>query len=303
MVPHQTTPGAPHVRRYVAALLLTTIVCLAAEAEPPAPTAKATTQPEDPVVISPATTNAHGLLSHTVSSPYQYGPNEVEVLLPSRLVKGKRYRVLYILPVQAGITGRWGSGVAEAKRLGLHDKHHLICVAPAFDRLPWFADHPTDRRIRQETYILKVLLGMIESRYPVVPGREGRLLVGFSKSGWGAWSLALRHPKLFAAAAAWDAPLAMARPSHYGMGPIFGTQANFEKYRITALLARAAKRKTPLPRLILLGYGGFRQQMQKVHELMQQLQIPHVYANEARRQHDWRSGWLAGAVEMLCAEE
>ena len=51
--------------------------------------------------------------------------------------------------------------------------------------------------------------------------------IGFSKSGWGAFSLLLRHPEVFGRAAAWDAPLMLEQPNRYGMGAVFGSQENF----------------------------------------------------------------------------
>ena len=106
--------------------------------------------------------------------------------------------------------------------------------------MPWYADHPSDPEVRQESYFLKVVVPFVEQRVPGPADRDGRLLVGFSKSGWGAYSLLLRHPDHFGKAAAWDAPLMEQRPARFGMGPIFGTQENFEQYRITTLLDRQA---------------------------------------------------------------
>ncbi len=111
---------------------------------------------------------------------------------------------------------------------------------PTFSHLPWFADHPSDPHIRQETYFLKVVLPFIERTYPVGTDRLSRALLGFSKSGWGAWTLLLRHPDMFERAAAWDAPMTMEVP-RYGMAPIAGTQENFERYRVTTLLRERGK--------------------------------------------------------------
>ena len=248
--------------------------------------------------------DANDLLVYTVTSPYQYGPNAVEVLLPDKLEKGRRYPVLYILPVNTGTRGRWGSGILEAKRLDLHNQHGLICVAPAFDRIPWYGDHPTDSRIRQESYLLKVVVPLVEKRHPAIAKPSGRLLVGFSKSGWGAFSLLLRHPEVFGRAAAWDAPLAKDKPNAWGMDRIFATQENFENYRITALLDKRAGllRKGP-KRLVLLGYGNFKFHVEQVHRRMLALGIGHHYDNRTKRKHDWRSGWLAGAVAALVRPE
>jgi enterochelin esterase-like enzyme len=76
----------------------------------------------------------------------------------------------------------------------------------------------------------------VERTYPARAAAGGRLLLGFSKSGWGAWTLLLRHPERFAKAAAWDAPLMLDAPGKYGSGPIFGTPENFERYRLTRLV-------------------------------------------------------------------
>ncbi|HEY3787861.1 MAG TPA: alpha/beta hydrolase-fold protein [Urbifossiella sp.] len=63
---------------------------------------------------------------------------------------------------------------------------------------------------------MKVFVPFIDKTYPVRAEAGGRLLLGFSKSGWGAYSLRMRHPDLFGKAAAWDAPL---------------IQENFDAYR------------------------------------------------------------------------
>ena len=131
--------------------------------------------------------------------------------------------------------------------------------------------------------------------------RDSRLLVGFSKSGWGAFGLLLRHPDVFGKAAAWDSPLMMAAPSDYGMGPIFGSQLNFETYRITRLLRQNAGALRTCQRLILLGYCGFRAHHQQLHALMAKLGISHIYRDGPYRAHNWSSGWLTQAVRLVLA--
>ena len=75
-------------------------------------------------------------------------------------------------------------------------------------------------------------MGVVGAFNPVQTVPAGRLLLGFSKSGWGAFSLLLRHPDVFGRAAAWDAPLMMNKPGPYGSGDIFGTPENFARYQI-----------------------------------------------------------------------
>ncbi len=254
---------------------------------------------ERPITVSEATRDPNGFLIHTALSPFQPGPTEIRVLLPARQDPATRYPVVYVLPVEPGNAHRFGDGLVEIQKRDLHRRFSAIFVAPTFAQLPWYADHPSAPEIRQESHFREVVVPFIEQRYPARAERDGRLIVGFSKSGWGAYSLLLRHPDQFGKAAAWDAPLMESRPARFGMGPIFGTQENFEQYRITTLLERHAPDLRAMNRLILLGYGNFRDQHEQAHALMVNRNVPHVYHDGPKREHIWESGWLTEAVELL----
>ena len=256
-------------------------------------------KPSEKPTDSKAIKDKDGFFVHEVESPYQKGKTKIYVLTPDKMDAGKKYPVVYVLPVEPGNGTRWGNGLLEIKKLDLHNKLGIIFVMPTFSDWPWYCDHPTDPQLRQETYFLEVVVPLIEGAYPVLPGPPGRLLLGFSKSGWGAFSLLLRHPDFFGRAAAWDAPLNMAAPNQFGMGPIFGTQENFEKYRISSLLTKQAEKLKAGSRLALIGYSNFRTHHQAIHEQMTRLNIPHEYADIRQGNHDWRSGWLEDAVKFL----
>jgi hypothetical protein len=83
------------------------------------------------------------------------------------------------------------------------------------------------------------------------------------------------------------------------MGPIFGTQANFEPYRVETLLGTQAASLGEKPRLVLTGYGNFRQQQERIHEEMVRWGIPHAYRDGPARKHHWASGWVPEVVELL----
>jgi S-formylglutathione hydrolase FrmB len=230
-----------------------------------------------PVAVSEAKTDDNGFLVHEVRSPYQAGTTRIRVLRPDTLEAGKTYTVVYVLPVEAGTESRYGDGLKEVKKLGLHNALGAVFVAPTFYHLPWYADHPTRAGVRQESYFLRVVVPFIDRTYPVRAAADGRLLLGFSKSGWGAWSLLLRHPDRFGRAAAWDAPMMMDQPGKYGSGDVFGTANNFEGYHVGKLIRDKADQVRKGKRLILLGYGNF------------------------RAEHDWHSGWVGEAVDLLLA--
>ena len=249
--------------------------------------------------VSAGVTNDAGFVVHTVRSAFQAGETRIEVLLPKPFDPAKKYPVVYVLPVEPQGGERYGHGLREVQRTGLADKFRLICVAPTFSRVPWYADHPTDPAVRQESYLLRSVVPFVEQTYPTQGTAAGRWLLGFSKSGWGAWTLLLRYPHVFGQAAAWDAPLALAQPDRYGTAEIFATQENFDRYQPLKLLPSRAKELGGAPRLILLGYDNFRGEHQQAHAVLQTLAIPHVYRDGPKRPHVWGSGWVEEALTLL----
>jgi hypothetical protein len=256
---------------------------------------------EEIVTISEAKRDDSGILVHEVQSPYQAGTTLIRVLQPETLLNDEKYTVIYVLPVEAGTESRYGDGLSEVKKLDLHNKFRAVFVAPTFSHLPWYADHPTNQTIRQESFFIKVVVPFIDKTYPVRAEASGRLLLGFSKSGWGAWSLLLRHPDMFGKGVAWDAPLMMGKPGMYGSGDIFGTVENFENYRVSKLLEDNSDKFSNKneKRLVLLGYGNFRAEHVQVQTLMDERKIAHEYRDGPERKHDWHSGWVKEGIELL----
>ena len=233
--------------------------------------------------------------TYSVLSWYQPGPSRISVLLPRSA--NPPLRVVYILPVEPGAQVAFGDPLKEIERLGLNDKYGVAFVKPEFHDAPWYGDHPVDLRKRQESHFLDCVMPYVTATLPVVNTKEGTFLVGFSKSGWGAFSLALRHPDRFEGIAVWDAPLMQTKPIRWEMPSIFGTQENFDKYRIDLLLRAAGS--LPDLRIVLLGYGLFRSDVVSAHELMQSLDISHTFRDGPKRVHRWDSGWLREAIEIL----
>jgi S-formylglutathione hydrolase FrmB len=62
---------------------------------------------------------------------------------------------------------------------------------------------------RYEDYLLYDILPFVESNYPVRPEREAHAIVGFSLSGWAAYSIALKNTNRFGAVAGIMPPLNM----------------------------------------------------------------------------------------------
>jgi len=239
-----------------------------------------------------------GVETYVITSAYQQKPVNLYVLLPEKLDRSKTYKVLFVLPA-------WNpspDGIKEAKKLDLHNKHNLICVGPDFSTMPWYGDHSDNPKIRYDSYLPEVIVPFIDRTYPTIAKPEGRLLVGFSKSGMGAVSLLLRHPDVFGRAGSWDGCLMVNDRAEF-----YGTKEHFmANYYIPNLLTKHANRFKDKPaRLAITGFGiaSFEKGTEDAHKLMDKLGIPHYYENRVQRKHEWGSGWLVPLVEVLMADD
>ena len=93
--------------------------------------------------------DVNGIRSHRLESVFQGSETTVRVLLPDDYNADGRYRALYLLPVVAKDDRRFGDGLLEVQKHNLHNTHRLICVAPEFTEMSWFANHASDLRRRE----------------------------------------------------------------------------------------------------------------------------------------------------------
>jgi S-formylglutathione hydrolase FrmB len=243
-----------------------------------------------------------GIWHVMLPSEYQEGPVDIQILLPARIGPAKKYPVLYILPVGGNA---FGDGLEEAQKADAANKYNVICVAPSFTSVPWYGDHATDPKKRHEQFMLRALIPYVEAHFPAQKDKEGRWLIGFSKSGWGACTLLMRHMDTFGYAAAWDVPF-MLNGENWGKqwGPMgidkaMGTKEVFQQFLPTRLAAENAVALRQRTRLVL-GMGEFwRAQCEEMHAQLAKLEIPHVYRSDLLFKHRWDTGWFQPMLEEL----
>jgi hypothetical protein len=245
--------------------------------------------------------------THTVESEYQGGKQEIRVLLPDTYNKAKEYRVLYVLPVEEGFRDKFGYALGLFQRMDAHNRYDIIIVQMGFEKEPWYGDHATDKKVRQASYMKEFVVPFIEEQYSALKKPEGRLLLGFSKSGWGAFSLILTYPDFFGYAAAWDAPFFF--PGfQFNMAKIYGTQAQLDAYRPDLLVPKQRAGFLDKSRLVLAGEtlwgkmiptpsGG--SHTQEMHQLLDREGVRHVYNNNLPLPHRWDEKWMAPTLEAL----
>ena len=210
-----------------------------------------------------------------------------------------------MLPVEAGVTNlssNWGDGLEELRLLDVPNRFNWTLIAPSFNYEPWYGDNVTDPTHWMESYIVRELVPFGDSF--AAPGEiPQRYVLGFSKSGNGALFLILRHPNVFSAAAAWDAPAQLNTLSAFSALPMnFGTDANFDLYEIPPLVVTSAQAFRLQNRLWVSGdQSAWTADMIQLHSQLTAASIPHTWVQGGVRQHAWGSGWLDGAVTALDA--
>ena len=243
-----------------------------------------------------------GVWRMMVESPHQGEASPVELLLPSDLDASKRYPVVFILPVVgAKGQGSFGDGLQEARKADVANKFQVICVCPYMHLIPWYGNHHSDADKQQERYMLESLIPFIDQHYPTDP--KQRKLIGFSKSGWGALTMIMRHPQVFQAAAIWDAPLMINGKAKdwgpMGLKKVYGKPEAMLPNIPRALIETHAKPLLKEQRLVL-GLGNFwRKHMQPFHELLKAQKIPHVFRTDLTQKHRWDTGWFVPMFEEL----
>jgi len=251
--------------------------------------------------------SADGIESFTVESQYQNGPHDIRVLLPDGYQKEKKYRVLYVLPVEPEFGQRFGYPLDIFRWMNAHNQYDLIIVQMGFEKEPWYGDNARDPKTRQAGYLKDFVVPFVEQKYSTLGTPEGRLLFGFSKSGWGAFSLILSHPDFFGYAAAWDAPI-LFNDFHFGMKEVYGTPEQLAKYRPDLLIPREKSFFQQKTRLVLTGetlWGtlipapGGGSHTVKTHELLEKEGIPHFYDDSLHVEHRWDKAWMAPTLGAL----
>jgi putative tributyrin esterase len=115
------------------------------------------------------------------------------VILPANLAPEQKLRAVYLLHGRDGSFRDWSNDSDVAK----FAEQGLLLVMPE-GGLSYYTNSVGRPQDRYEDYIVHDLIADVESKYPVLPGRANRALVGISMGGFGAVKIALRHPEIYA---------------------------------------------------------------------------------------------------------
>ena len=236
--------------------------------------------------------------SYFFETEYQPGKQEIRVLLPDDYVATKPYPVVYVLPVERGFASRWGDGLGVMQSIDAANRFDVIVVQIGFAIEPWFADHASKMSVRQDSYLREFVVPWIETNYSTSGTKEGRILFGFSKSGWGAVSLILKHPDFYGYAVSWDAPMMFNR-FRYTMKSVYGTQEQLDAYRPDLLVKQNGSKFVDRNRIVLTGVDLWGKQVAAFHEWLDQHGVKHHYDVSQRVRHRWDRRWVEPSLEAV----
>lgn len=214
------------------------------------------------------------------------------VIMPAKTPPAQKLAVVYLLHGGGGSYRDW-SNYSDVAR---YAEQGYLLVMPEGDYSYYTnsAERPQDK---YEDYIVKDFIADVEARFPAIPRRDSRAIIGVSMGGFGAVKIALKHPDLYAFAAGLSSaldvpsrPFSIKRISQYrGHEQIFGPWGSATRRENDPLvLVQAADAKaTPYMFLACGDREGLLAVNRKFANLLRQRGLKYEFHSVAGGNHDW----------------
>lgn len=127
-------------------------------------------------------------------------------------------------------------------------------------------------------------------------------LVGFSKSGLGAWNITRAMPDIISATIIFDSPVAREQLPTWGTSPFYADDTAWQKdlpHRSTRDFAAAVD---DTHQLVLISGPGFHEEMRTLSRALSRIEYKHVFLDRSGIEHHWNSGWIEEGLDKLSAE-
>jgi S-formylglutathione hydrolase FrmB len=241
--------------------------------------------------------DCNALKSRILKRPVRYC-----VYLPSGYDAGskqqppRRYPVLYFLhglgDNEQTLFNSGGWTLLDDLR-NQHKMGDFLIVAPEGRRS--FYINSADGTVRYSDFFLQEFMPLIEHKYSIRTGREGRAVSGISMGGYSALRFAFAHPELFSAVSAQSAALIAESPQELDaagrtgapilsvLGPVFGKPIDARHWNENNPLMLAKKNAAALRRLaIYFNCGqednyGFEKGAAELHDELVKEHVKHEY--------------------------
>jgi pimeloyl-ACP methyl ester carboxylesterase len=158
-----------------------------------------------------------------------------------------------------------------------------LCHEIQYPELVWY-----NKRVRDEA-IAQIRAFNVS---PVV-------LVGFSKSGLGAWNIARTIPDLVSATIIFDAPVARETLPPWGTGPFYEDDSSWQEDLPLRTIEDFQSVMPGTHQLVLISGPGFHNEMCFLSDELTKIGLRHAFLSRPHRKHHWNSGWIEEGLKEL----
>jgi hypothetical protein len=249
-----------------------------------------------------------------VISPTNYGTTaavpSVRFIEPDSPAAGVRHKWLVMLPVEDVVPGNWGDPVAQIVDNNLHNTYNMTIVAPLFtSNGTWGMDSDLNTGWRNESFVVNELVPWLHANFPIQPG-ERTMLIGFSRSGFAAMTLMIRHPTLFDVVCMWDFPMESVTFDYLNTNydDVCGSEANFDTYVIDQAVLDAQAQTFRAHYRMVIGEndisnptfnGAWSTDLAAFKPQLDSAGIKYQFVTTTATAHRYDSGWIPEMIPVL----
>jgi len=125
------------------------------------------------------------------------------------------------------------------------------------------------------------------------------VLVGFSKSGLGAWNIARTIPDLVSSTIIFDTPVARESLPSWGTGPFYEDDSSWQKDLPIFTIDEFQTTMPESHQLVLISGRGFHDEMCHLSDRLSKAGSRHAFLSRPERKHHWNSGWIEEGLNEL----
>ena len=219
----------------------------------------------------------------------------IDVIKPSTWDAGNTYKRVFALPAQA----KGSEDVAADFIAGDYaDRYDVVVIIPYVKNTgPWWGTR-NDGTGLQENMLVEVVTQFSENELACSGLRDDTFVIGYSKSGNGAYSLILRNPAVFGYVCSWDGAFSNTWDNS-GLDTNFGTEAHWETFDPLQILAANVASVNDSERLVLLGYESWQSSQTAMQSALDSNSVDYKYYAEDTGDHSWGGGWLENGMSEL----
>ncbi len=125
------------------------------------------------------------------------------------------------------------------------------------------------------------------------------ILVGFSKSGLGAWNIARAVPDLIEATIIFDAPVAREELPPWGTSPFYDGDGSWQEDQPIRTVDAFQSAVSKTHSLVLISGEGFHEEMCALSQAASEIGLEHVFLPRSKLAHNWQSGWIEEGLKAI----